>query len=132
MPASRRRARAYAETDLRTRLARYHDDPDSAFRGWNDIWLDPAFRAWSIEDRLADIRCPVLAVQGEDDIYGTMAQIEGIGRRVAQARLLKIPACGHSVQRDQPAVLTEAAAAFISQSAAQWRLPATPFEAKIS
>ena len=93
---------AYAATDLRQRLARYHDDPDSAFCGWNDIWLDPAFRAWNIEDMLPRIRCPVLAVQGEDDEYGTMAQIDAIARRVPQARLLKLPACGHSPHRDQP------------------------------
>ena len=69
---------AYATTDLKARLARYHDDPDSAFRGWNDIWLDPAFRAWNITAEIAAIRCPVLAIQGEDDQYGTMAQIDAI------------------------------------------------------
>ena len=62
---------AYAMTDMRTRLARHHADPDSAFRGWNDVWLSPAFRAWNIEPSLASITCPVLAVQGEDDEYGT-------------------------------------------------------------
>jgi pimeloyl-ACP methyl ester carboxylesterase len=105
----------YQTTDLRVRLARYHADPDSAFWGWNDIWLDPEFRNWSIEDRLADIRCPLLAVQGEDDEYGTMAQIEGIARRVPQARLLKLPACGHSPHRDQPAALTDAVVAFLNE-----------------
>ena len=93
---------AYAATDLRQRLARYHDDPDSAFGGWNDVWLDPAFRAWNIEDCLPRIGCPVLAVQGEDDEYGTMAQIDAIARRVPHARLLKMAACGHSPHRDQP------------------------------
>ncbi|MDH3858141.1 MAG: alpha/beta hydrolase, partial [Gammaproteobacteria bacterium] len=58
---------AYLETDLKQRLSRYHDDPDSAFWGWNDIWLDPAFRAWSIEDEIDAIECPVLAIQGLDD-----------------------------------------------------------------
>ena len=103
----------YRTTDLRERLARYHADPDSAFWGWNDIWLDPAFRTWSIEERLASIRCPVLAVQGESDEYGTMEQIEGIARRVPQARLLKLSACGHSPHRDQPAALTEGVVAFL-------------------
>jgi pimeloyl-ACP methyl ester carboxylesterase len=107
----------YRTTDLRDRLARYHADPDSAFWGWNDIWLDPAFRAWNIEDRLASIRCPLLAVQGEDDEYGTMAQIEGIARRVPQARLLKLAACGHSPHRDQPAALTEAVVIFLREAA---------------
>jgi pimeloyl-ACP methyl ester carboxylesterase len=104
---------AYATTDLRQRLARYHVDPDSAFGGWNDIWLDPAFRAWNIEDCLPRIRCPVLAVQGEDDEYGTMAQIEAIARRVPQARVLKLAACGHSPHRDQPERLIAAVADFL-------------------
>ena len=106
----------YQTTDLRARLARYHADPDSAFWGWNDIWLDPAFRTWSIEDRLAGIRSPLLAVQGEDDEYGTMAQVEGIARRVPQARLLKLPACGHSPHRDQPAALTGAVVTFLREA----------------
>lgn len=109
----------YLTTDLKARLARYHDDPDSAFWGWNDIWLDPAFRAWNIEDRLPLIRCPVLAVQGEDDEYGTMAQIDGIARGVPQARLVQLPACGHSPQRDQPALLTAAVVQFLREHRSQ-------------
>ena len=108
---------AYATTDLRQRLARYHVDPDSAFFGWNDIWLDPAFRGWNIEDCLARIRCPVLAVQGEDDPYGTMAQIETIARRVPQSRLLKLAACGHSPHRDRPEALVEAVDSFLQACA---------------
>jgi pimeloyl-ACP methyl ester carboxylesterase len=106
--------RAYLETDLRSRLARYHDDVDSAFWGWNDIWLDPAFRQWDLRPLLASIRCPVLAVQGEDDEYGTMAQIEGIHRYAPQTVLLKLAACGHSPHRDQPGPLTDAAVRFIN------------------
>jgi len=105
----------YLTTDLKTRLARYHDDPDSAFWGWNDAWLDPAFRTWNIEDRLPLIRCPVLAVQGEDDQYGTMAQIDGIARGVPHARLVKLAACGHSPHRDQPALLTAAVVRFLRE-----------------
>jgi pimeloyl-ACP methyl ester carboxylesterase len=104
---------AYAATDLRQRLARYHADPDSAFHGWKDIWLDPAFRAWNIEDRLPQIHCPVLAVQGEDDEFGTMAQIDAIARLVPHARVLRLPACGHSPHRDQPVALTGAVVAFL-------------------
>lgn len=66
---------AYAQTDLRERLARYHGDVDNAFRGWNDAWLDPDFRAWNITEELAYIRVPILIVQGEQDQYGTVAQI---------------------------------------------------------
>lgn len=104
---------AYQTTDLRTRLARYHDDPDSAFWGWNDIWLKPAFRHWSITAELGTIRCPVLAVQGQDDEYGTMAQIREIARCVPTAELLELSACGHSPHRDQPDRLIAAVTHFI-------------------
>ncbi|HEY5740585.1 MAG TPA: alpha/beta hydrolase [Gammaproteobacteria bacterium] len=113
--ASIERARAaYLETDLRDRLARYHADPDSAFWGWNDIWLDPAFRDWSIDSELAAIRCPLLAVQGVDDEYGTLEQVHGIARRVDHARVVELAACGHSPQRDQPHELVELVAGFFA------------------
>ena len=108
--------RAYETTDWRTRLARYHADVDSAFRGWNDVWLDPAFRAWNIEAALDSLACPVLAVQGEDDEYGTLAQVRAIVHRVPQAELLVLPDCGHSPHRDQPERLIEAAGAFIHEN----------------
>lgn len=108
--------RVYLETDLKSKLARYHDDPDSAFWGWNDIWLDPEFRRWSIEDELGAIDCPVLAVQGVDDEYGTMAQIRGIGERVARAQLLELADCGHSPHRDQARLLTERVAEFLREN----------------
>ena len=91
----------YQGGDLRQRLARYHDDVDSAFYGWNDIWLAPEFPRWDIRAELPSIRCPVLAVQGLDDVYGTMAQIDGIAAAVPGTRLLKLPDCGHSPHRDQ-------------------------------
>lgn len=105
---------AYRTTDLKQRLARYHDDPDSAFGGWNGIWLDPAFRAWSIEEEIRAIRCPLLAIQGLDDEYGTLEQIRGIARRVPQAQLLELPQCGHSPHKDQPEKVVEAVAQFVS------------------
>jgi pimeloyl-ACP methyl ester carboxylesterase len=101
---------AYATTDLQARLARYHDDPDSAFRGWNDTWLDPAFRSWDITREIAAIRCPLLAIQGEDDQYGTMAQIDTIAAHVPGTQLLRLAECGHSPQRDQPAAVMKAVA----------------------
>lgn len=104
---------AYETTDLRTRLAKYHDDADSAFRGWNDAWLAPAFRGWNIEREIGTIRCPVLAVQGEDDEYGTLEQIRAIARRLPKTRLLVIPECGHSPHRDQPELLAEQTARFV-------------------
>jgi pimeloyl-ACP methyl ester carboxylesterase len=105
---------AYAATDLRERLVRYHADVDSAFWGWNRIWLDPEFRGWNIEGLLPSIRCPVLAIQGEDDEYGTMEQIESIGRAVSKATLLALAACRHSPHRDQPAAVLEASRQFIA------------------
>jgi len=107
---------AYLETDLRVRLSRHHRDVDSAFWGWNRIWLDPAFRAWNIEALLPSIRCPVLAIQGEDDEYGTMEQIASIARAAPCARLLALPACRHSPHRDQPQTVLAAAREFVSHA----------------
>ena len=93
---------AYVTTNLPQKLARYHDDPDRAFWSWNNIWLDPAFRAWNIERFLPRIRCPVLAIQGYQDEYGTMAQLDRLASGVPTARLVKLESCGHSPHRDQP------------------------------
>ena len=105
---------AYLHQGLRERLARYHDEVDSAFFGWNDIWLSPAFRSWSIEAELEGIRCPLLAIQGEDDEYGTMEQVYGIQRILPDAVVVPLANCGHSPHRDQPQLLTEAVAQFVS------------------
>jgi pimeloyl-ACP methyl ester carboxylesterase len=104
---------AYGSTDLRRRLARHHRDVDSAFWGWNDIWLDPAFRHWNIESLLPSIRVPVLAVQGHDDQYGTMAQVDGLSACVPQAEVIKLDGCAHSPHRDRPAAVTAAAIDFV-------------------
>ncbi len=106
---------AYQQGDLRQRLARHHEDPDSAFWGWNDIWLDPAFRNWSIEREIESIACPLLAIQGTGDEYGTLEQIRGIARRLPQTRLLELPDCGHSPHRDQAERVIAAAVAFIQE-----------------
>jgi pimeloyl-ACP methyl ester carboxylesterase len=105
---------AYLTTTLKTKLARFHDDVDSAFWGWNDIWLNPAFRQWNIEALLPQITCPVLAVQGIDDEYGTMVQIDRIADALPQAQLLKLEHCGHSPHRDQAAAVIAAAQKFIA------------------
>jgi len=111
---------AYAGTDLRQRLARHHQDVDSAFRGWNDIWLDPAFRHWNIEALLSSIRVPVLAVQGHNDEYGTMAQVDTLAAALAQAEVLRLDDCAHSPQRDQPEAVMRATIDFIGRHR-QWR-----------
>jgi pimeloyl-ACP methyl ester carboxylesterase len=111
---------AYETTDLRAKLARYHADVDGAFWGWNRIWLDPAFRRWDIREYLPRVRCPVLAIQGEDDEYGTMEQVERLRAAVRGAEVLKLARCGHSPHRDQPDATLAAIARFVE------RLPAGP------
>lgn len=107
---------AFETTDLRERLARHHADPEGAFRGWNDIWLHPDFRAWNIEEVLPRVDCPVLAIQGFDDEYGTMAQIDAVSRQVAgPVEVLRLDRCGHSPHRDQPAAVVEAIARFVAR-----------------
>lgn len=105
----------YQTTDLSQKLGRYHQDVDSAFWGWNNIWLHPPFRAWSIEEELNTIQCPLLAIQGLDDEYGSLEQIRGIARRVPNTELLEIPACGHSPHRDQPTTLITHATDFMGR-----------------
>ena len=104
--------------DLRARLARFHADVDSAFLGWNRIWLAPEFRAWNIEECLPRIACPVLALQGADDEYGTMEQMRRIGAQVRDDELLALPDCRHSPQRDQPEAVIEAITHFVDRVAA--------------
>ncbi len=105
---------AWLQSDLPQRLARYHNDAPRAFRRWNDMWLDPAFRNWDITDVLPHIHAPLLALQGVDDEYGTLAQIEGIAALVPQAQLLALQHCGHSPHRDQPKQVIAAVSRFIA------------------
>jgi len=107
--------RAYVETTLRQRLARHHADVDSAFYGWNDVWLQPGFRQWNIADTLCTITCPLLAVQGEDDVYGTLEQIRGIARAVPHCQLLEMAHCGHSPHQDRREDLIAGIRNFFSQ-----------------
>jgi len=109
----------YANGDLRARLAKYHDDPDSPFGGWNRIWLYPRFRPWNITDEVRTIRCPIVAIQGLDDAYGTLAQIRGIAECVPDTTLLELPQCGHSPHKDQPQAVIAAMRAFIQKN--HWR-----------
>ena len=105
--------RAYETTNLREKLARYHDDVDSAFYGWADVWLSPAFRSWNIVDQIGAIRVPLLAVQAVDDHYGTMAQIETIGKAVPHARVHALAQGGHSPHRDAAPLLDGVIAQFV-------------------
>jgi len=107
---------AFEGTDLPQKLGRYHADAAKTFRGWNDIWLHPDFRAWNIEEVLPGIRCPILAIQGFDDEYGTMAQLEAIAKQTGgPIEILRLADCRHSPHRDQPQVVIEAMSRFIDR-----------------
>lgn len=104
---------AYETTNLKEKLARWHKDVDNAFHGWNDAWLDPAFRDWDISEYLAYIRVPVLIVQGADDQYGTIRQVE-IARDecYCPVDVAAIAGAGHSPHREAPAVTLDAVTEF--------------------
>lgn len=105
---------AYETTDLRERLARHHADVDGAFWGWNDAWLDPDFRNWNLESYLPGIRVPTLIVQGSDDAYGTMAQVDAIEAGIsAPTQRLILPGAGHAPHREATETLTAAVTAFV-------------------
>ena len=106
--------RQFETTDLAQRLGRHHRDPRKTFYLWADVWLDPEFPGWNIEEYLPGVACPVLAIQGYDDQYGTMAQLEAIRRQVrGPCELLKLEACGHSPFRDQPGASLDAIVRFV-------------------
>ncbi|PUE47846.1 alpha/beta hydrolase [Limnohabitans sp. 2KL-1] len=106
---------AFENGPLRQRLSAYHADVDCAFWQWNDVWLSEAFRSFDIRPELGEISAPLLAIQGDADPYGTMAQIDEIAQAVPHARLLKLPDCGHSPHRDQPEAVAQAIEAFMAQ-----------------
>ena len=115
-PPSPPPATAYDTTDLRERLARHHDDVDATFRGWNDVWLSPAFRSWNIEDRLPAITCPVLVVQGDDDPYGTTRPARRHRARASPGRSsgVVLPGVGHAPHLEAPEATLDAIADFVN------------------
>jgi len=97
---------AYEHGDLRARLAKYHADVDGAFWGWNRAWLDPEFRRWNLEAYLPRITVPTLIIQGRDDQYGTLAQVDAIERQLGGPHeTLIVDGAGHAPFRDQPALV---------------------------
>lgn len=108
----------YRTTDLAGKLRRYHQSVDQTFWGWNNIWLDPRFKLWNIEAYLQDISCPILAIQGLDDEYGTRAQLDTIAAATPATEVVLLAACGHSPHRDQGTAVLEKSAAFIEAVAA--------------
>jgi pimeloyl-ACP methyl ester carboxylesterase len=108
--------KTYETAGLRSKLERWHRDVDNAFCGWNDAWLDPGFRSWDISEYLAYIRVPVAIVQGADDQYGTIRQIE-----IAQEEcycpvdVTIIPGAGHSPHREAPVATLGSIAEFVKR-----------------
>jgi pimeloyl-ACP methyl ester carboxylesterase len=107
-------ADVYRTTDLSTRLRRHHgDNTDTAFWGWNRVWLDPGFRAWNLEAYLPRISVPTLIIQGEDDEYGTWRQVEAIERQGGgTVAALRVPG-GHAPHAEHPRAVLEAMAEFV-------------------
>jgi pimeloyl-ACP methyl ester carboxylesterase len=104
---------AYETSELKAKLARWHRDVDNAFYGWNGAWLDPKFRDWDISEYLAYIRVPITILQGVDDQYGTMRQVE-IAREecYCPVDVVVIPGAGHSPHREAPKVTLDAISEF--------------------
>jgi pimeloyl-ACP methyl ester carboxylesterase len=112
--AIRQTRREYEEGALRERMARHHDDPDAAFRGWCDVWLDPSFRTWSIESEARRVGVPTLLIQGADDPYGTLDQLDRIESRVrGPVQRLVVPG-GHSPHLEAPEPVLAALADFVA------------------
>ena len=103
----------YLEGELRERMARHHDDVDAAFWGWCDVWLDPAFRAWSLEPDAELVSAPTLLIQGRDDPYGTLDQLDRIEARVRGSVERLVVAGGHSPHLEAPGEVVAAIARFI-------------------
>ena len=103
----------FRKGDLRERMLRHHKDADRTFCGWNEIWLDPSFRSWNIESSLATIDAPVLCIQGSEDRYGTLAQLDAVdaGTRGPVDRVV-IAGCGHAPHRER--------ASFVENVVVQW------------
>jgi pimeloyl-ACP methyl ester carboxylesterase len=118
LAASRETRDRFEAGGLRERLARHHDDPDTAFSGWCDVWLDPAFRGWTLEPDAERVDCPVLLIQGADDPYGTLAQLDRIEARVQGPVFRKVVPGGHSPHRDAPEEVLREVVRFLDASLA--------------
>jgi len=105
----------FQTTNLPEKLARHHQDAERTFWGWNDIWLHPDFRSWNIEEYLPKIHCPVLVIQGLDDQYGSIKQVEAIeGQCRGPVQTLLLSGCRHSPQRDQADATSDAIQKFVA------------------
>ena len=112
----RQARKMYLKGDLSPKLEKHHGgNMDNAFWGWNDVWLHPDFRNWNIEEYLSEVKVPMLVIQGENDNYGTQAQVEAISRQVPTlVEAVMVPDCGHAPHKEQKTVVLEAMIAYIS------------------
>ena len=112
---------AYEQGDLQTGLRRHHgDNTERMFRGWSEVWLRPGRHAWNMEAELRRVVCPTLVIQGQDDEYGTRAQVDAIAAGVSDpAEILWLPGCGHSPHHQARAAVLDAAGRFINESCAK-------------
>lgn len=109
-------ASTFETSGLKERLGKYHRDPARTFHLWADAWLDPRFLDWNIEEYLPRIRCPLLAIQGEQDEYGTQAQLDAIARQAGgPCETVMLPGCGHAPFRDRPGEVLDKVVAFIER-----------------
>jgi pimeloyl-ACP methyl ester carboxylesterase len=106
----------YERGDLRERMARHHDDVDAAFWGWCGVWLDPEFRSWSLDDDVARVRAPALLVQGADDPYGTLEQLDRVEAATGGATERLVVTGGHSPHLEHPGEVVAAVAAFAARA----------------
>ena len=107
---------AFRLTDMKERMGKYHADPEATFRGWNDAWLNPDFRDWHVGEVVDYLRVPALVIQGVQDQYGTIAQVEEVETRsYAPVDVLMLEDCKHSPQFDQPGKVLAAAAEFCAR-----------------
>ena len=105
----------YETGGLRERLSKHHDHVDDAFHGWADTWLSPTFGSWSLGAEVEMLRAPTLLIQGEDDNFGTLAQLDAFeATRNARVTRLVLRDCGHAPHRDQEAKVMEAVAGFVA------------------
>lgn len=112
---------SYHQTDLAARLARHHDDPDQLFWFWHNTWLSPGFRAWDVRDLLPALAVPSLLIQGLNDQYGTLAQLDAVQAAVGgvtagsgSVTRLEVADCGHSPHLDQPEATVEGCLTFLA------------------
>jgi len=103
---------AYVGEGLRDRMARHHDDPDAAFWGWCDVWLDPAFRSWSLERDAEGVTAPLLLIHGADDPYGTLEQLDRIEARVRGSSKRVVLPGGHSPHLEHQQLIVDAVSEF--------------------